>query len=84
MKIRLGKSRIVIFVEIIKIVTMFFKQSLKTQEKLKELEVMYQNAIYVCISWYSKFADFSRKNSDISRTQRVCHVIHTSFWIFLK
>ena len=25
------------------------KQSLKTQEKLKELESMYQNAIYICI-----------------------------------
>ena len=30
------------------------KQSLKTQKKLKESEIIYQNAIYICISWYSK------------------------------
>ena len=30
------------------------KQSLKTQKNLKESEIIYQNAIYICISWYSK------------------------------
>ena len=30
------------------------KESLKTQEKLEELEIMYLNGIYICISWYSK------------------------------
>ena len=29
--------------------TMFIKQPLKTQKKLKKLEIMYQNAIYVSI-----------------------------------
>ena len=24
------------------------------QKKLNELEIMYQNPIYICISWYSK------------------------------
>ena len=37
-----------------KIVTMFIKTILKTPKKLKELEIMYQNPIYICISWYSK------------------------------
>ena len=41
--------------------TMFIKQSLKSQEKFKELESMYQNAIYICISWYSKIWWFSVK-----------------------
>ena len=41
---------------------------------------MYQNAIYIRISWYSKFADFWWKNADVSRTQGVCRVIYV-FWI---
>ena len=27
----------------------------------------------------AKFADFWSKNADVSRTQEVCHVIHTFF-----
>ena len=27
----------------------------------------------------AKFADFRCKNADVSRTQRVCHVIHIFF-----
>ena len=27
----------------------------------------------------AKFADFWRKNDDVSRTQEVCHVIHIFF-----
>ena len=46
----LRRPGVAIFGDIIKIVTMFIKQSLKTQEKLKELEIMYQNGIYICIS----------------------------------
>ena len=38
------------FADIIKIVTMFIKKSLKSQKKLQELEIMYQDAIYSCIS----------------------------------
>ena len=34
------------------------KQSLKTQEKLKELKIIYQNAIFICILDVAKFADF--------------------------
>ena len=36
------------FADMIKIVTTLIKT------KLKELEIMYQNTVYICISWYSK------------------------------
>ena len=52
------------------------KQSLKTQEKLEELEIMFLNVIYICISWYSKICWFPVKNTDVSRTQGVYHVIN--------
>ena len=52
---RLG---VVIFADITKIVTFLLIQSLKTQEKLKELETVCQNAIYICISSYSKICNF--------------------------
>ena len=56
------------------------KHSLKTQEKLKELEIMYQNAIYICIFLdITKFADFRWKNPDVSRNQGVCQAIYTFF-----
>ena len=42
---------VVFFADIIKIVAMFIKTVfLKTQEKLKELEIMYPNAIHILIS----------------------------------
>ena len=45
----LRRSRVVDLANIIKIATMFIKQPLNTQKKLKKLEIMYQNAIYNCI-----------------------------------
>ena len=50
----LRRPRVAIFADIIKIVTMFIKTSLKTQKMLKGLEIMYPNAVCICISWYSK------------------------------
>ena len=38
------------FPDIIKIVTIFLKTILKSKKKLKELEIMYQNAVYIFIS----------------------------------
>ena len=58
------------------------KQSLKTQEKLKELKILYQNAIYTCILDIAKFADFLWKIADASRTHGMCHVIHVFFGSF--
>ena len=46
----LRTPRVAILADIIKIVTMFIKKSLKTQKKLKELEIIYQNTIFICIS----------------------------------
>ena len=46
----LRRPGIAIFADIIKVVTMFIKIILKIQEKSKDLEIMYQNAIYICIS----------------------------------
>ena len=43
------------------------------------VETMYKNAIYICISWYGKFADFRWKNVDVSWNQKVCHMVHIFF-----
>ena len=58
---------------------MFIKTTLKNQEKFEELEIMYLNGIYICISWYRKICWFPVKNADVSRTQGVSHVIHIVF-----
>ena len=52
---------------------------MKTQKKLKELEIMYQNAIYIYFLDTVKFADFRLKNADTIRMQGMCHVIHMFF-----
>ena len=42
---------VVNFADIIKIASMFIKKTFKdSKKKLKELEIMYKNAIYICIS----------------------------------
>ena len=46
----LRRSRVNTFDDIIKTVTIFIKTTFKDSKKLKELEIMYQNAIYICIS----------------------------------
>ena len=43
----LRRPGVAIFANINKIVTIFIK---KTQEKLKELEIVYQNEAYLCLS----------------------------------
>ena len=45
----LRRPGVAIFADIIKIVTMFIKTIFK-DSRLKELEIMFQNAIYICIS----------------------------------
>ena len=42
--------RVAIFADIIKIVTRFVKKIFEDSKKLKELEIMYQDTICVCIS----------------------------------
>ena len=53
----------------------FIKNIKKTPEKLKELEIMFQNANISVYPDISNFADFRWKNANFSRTQGVCHVI---------
>ena len=50
------------------------KKSLKTQENLKELEIMYikMQSISVFLD-ITNLADFRRKKSDVSRTQGLSH-----------
>ena len=48
------KTAVANFADIIKILTMFIKKTFKDSKKLKELEIMYSNAIYISISRYSK------------------------------
>ena len=45
----LRRPRVAIFVDIIKIVTMFVKTIREDSKTLKELETMYQNTICICI-----------------------------------
>ena len=47
------RSTVANFADIIKIPTII-KKTLKTQKKLKKLEIKCSNAIYICISWYNK------------------------------
>ena len=70
---------IIIIAALIKIVTMFIKTIFRDSKKGKELEIMYQNLIYICVSWYSKICWFLVKNADASRIQGVCHVSHIFF-----
>ena len=46
----LRRPRVAIFADIIKIVTMFVKTIRKDSKMSKELEIMYQNTICICIS----------------------------------
>ena len=46
----LRRPRVANFTDIIKMITIFIKTVFKDSKKLKELEIMYQNAIYICIS----------------------------------
>ena len=50
----LREPLVVIFADIIKILTMFIKTIFKGSKKFEELEIVYQSLIYFCISWYTK------------------------------
>ena len=54
----LRRPGVVTFADIIKIVTMFLKIITKDSRKVKKTEIMYQNPIYMWISWCSKISCF--------------------------
>ena len=56
-KFILRRTGVAIFADIIKIWPRLLKQSLKTQENLEKIEIMYLNGIYVFLD-IAKFADF--------------------------
>ena len=68
----LRRPGVAIFAEIIKILTTLLNQSLKTQEKLEELEIMYLNGLCIYISWYSKICWFMVKKMLLSAELKEC------------
>ena len=52
---------------------------MKTPKKSKESEILYQNKSISVFSDIAKFADFQRKNADVSTTQGVFHVTDIFF-----
>ena len=50
---------------------------------LKELEIMYQMQSISVFLDITKFHDFWWKSADVSRTQKVYHVIHILFGSYL-
>ena len=49
---------------------MFINTILKDSKKLKELEIMYQNANYICLSWFSKICWFPVKKCSCRQNAR--------------
>ena len=65
-----------------KLLLFLLKQSLKIQEKLKEVKFCIKmQSIHVFLD-IAKFDDFQWKIADVSRNQGVCHVIQICFWSF--
>ena len=63
----------------INVIRTTFEDSKKKLKELKELEITYENAIYI----RNKSCWFSVKNDYISRTQGVRHIIYIFFWFSL-
>ena len=58
----------------------YLKKSLKTQKKLKNQNLFTKTQSISEFSDIAKLADFWWKNADISRNERVCHVIHVNYY----
>ena len=55
---RNARSRVAILLTASKLQPCLLKQLLKTQTKLKKPEIMFKNAIYICIFFITKVANF--------------------------
>ena len=73
----LRRPRVAIFVDIIKIMTMFEKTIFK-------IELMYQNATYIYTSWYSKLADFRWKKCLCQLNLRSVSRDSYIFWVLFR
>ena len=74
----LRRPRVANLANIIKIATMFIKQPLKTQKKLKKWEIMYQNAIYNCIFWSYRSCWCQQSSRGLSRKSYIFGIFFTS------
>ena len=74
------RSTVANFADIINLQPLL-KKPLKNQKKLKELEIKCSNAIYICISWYSKICWFSVKKYCQQNSSGVSRDLYI-FWIF--
>ena len=72
------------FTDNIKIITWFILKTWKTEEKLKEFEIMYQNASYICISWYNKISWFTIKKYWCQQNSGGVPRDSYIFWIFFR
>ena len=63
---------------------MFIKKVFKDPKKLKYLEIMYQNAIYICIFWYSKICWFPMKKFWCRHNLRGVPRDSYNFWVFFR
>ena len=64
------------FADIIKISTIFIERTFKDSKKVERIwNYVLQCNIYLYFS-ITKVSDFYWKNTDVSRTQGVCHVIY--------
>ena len=75
----LRKPKVAIFADIIKIVNMFIKKIFTDSKKLKELEFLHENAIFIFVSWYSKICWFPLKKLQTSGELNGCDVMHKVF-----
>ena len=72
------------FADIIKYATMVTKATFKGPQKTKQLEVIYANAIYICISWYNKSCWFPVKKCWCWQYSRSVSRNLYTFWIFFR
>ena len=81
----LKRPRVAFFADIIKIVTMFIKIIFKDSGKVKRIKnYLLKCNLYLYFLIYQNFLVSGEKNSDVSKTQGVCHVTHIFFLIFFR
>ena len=75
----LRRLRVAIFAGIIKIVTLFIKTTHKDSRKIKRIRNYVSKWRLYLYFLITNIWQFLVKNSDVSRTQGMCHVIHIDF-----
>ena len=76
----LRSPRVAISADIIKVEAMFIKTIFKDSKKVKRIRnYVSKCSLYVCFLIQQNLLISAKKNANVSRTQRVCHMIHTFF-----